>query len=164
MRTLKTLLAIAVLAILVFASLTSCKKQINGCTDANALNFNASATQNDNSCIAKINGCTDLQAVNYNNLANVNCCCTYTGNVTFWTPTNLGSAIGVTITINSMEHIRYITKYYSGSFPGCDAPGCAIFKNIPSGNWPYFAQNSAGNYWSGYINIYANQCVNLSLN
>ncbi len=51
--------------------LYSCKEQIDGCTDSNALNYNPEATHDDGSCIPKIYGCTVSSADNYNTAANV---------------------------------------------------------------------------------------------
>ena len=42
----------------------SCDKEIEGCTDVDATNYNSEATIDDGSCI--ILGCTDSNAVNYN--------------------------------------------------------------------------------------------------
>lgn len=46
-------------------------KTIYGCTDSNALNYNANANKDDGSCIEKVYGCTDKGAINYNESANV---------------------------------------------------------------------------------------------
>ncbi|MCH1437149.1 MAG: T9SS type A sorting domain-containing protein [Flavobacteriales bacterium] len=43
---------------------------VSGCTDENAVNFNPEATQDDNSCIDATPGCTDALACNFNPLAN----------------------------------------------------------------------------------------------
>ena len=43
---------------------------ILGCTDPSALNYAASATEDDGSCITSIDGCTDSSAFNYNGNAN----------------------------------------------------------------------------------------------
>jgi gliding motility-associated-like protein len=48
----------------------SCIAVVNGCTDATAFNYNASANTDDGSCIAVVNGCTDATAFNYNASAN----------------------------------------------------------------------------------------------
>ena len=44
--------------------LGSCDKEIEGCTDINATNYDSEATIDDGSCI--ILGCTDPNAINYN--------------------------------------------------------------------------------------------------
>ena len=46
-------------------------KTIYGCTDSNALNYNANANKDDGSCISKVYGCMDKGAINYNESANV---------------------------------------------------------------------------------------------
>jgi hypothetical protein len=49
--------------------------EILGCTDTEALNYNAEATENDGSCI--VEGCMDASACNYNADANTDAECTY---------------------------------------------------------------------------------------
>ena len=44
---------------------------VMGCTDSTATNYDADATENDNSCVFSITGCTDTMALNYNSLATV---------------------------------------------------------------------------------------------
>ena len=51
-----------------------------GCTDSTASNYDASATNDDNSCIAAVNGCMNAAACNYNASANTEdeeCSCSY---------------------------------------------------------------------------------------
>jgi hypothetical protein len=43
---------------------------VEGCTDATAINYNPAATIDDGSCIAEVLGCTDEEALNYNPAAN----------------------------------------------------------------------------------------------
>jgi hypothetical protein len=51
---------------------------VNGCIDATALNYDASANTDDGSCIVVVNGCMDPTACNYNSAANVDdTSCTY---------------------------------------------------------------------------------------
>ena len=45
--------------------------EISGCTDPNALNFDAEATEDNGSCILPVEGCTDSSACNYDVTANV---------------------------------------------------------------------------------------------
>ena len=54
------------LTVLIFSTvlLGSCDKDVEGCTDINASNYNSEATIDDGSCI--ILGCTDPNAINYN--------------------------------------------------------------------------------------------------
>ena len=49
---------------------TYTRKEVYGCTNSNAINYNSSATKDDGSCIAKVYGCTDSTAYNYNSEAN----------------------------------------------------------------------------------------------
>jgi len=54
---------------------------ILGCTDETAFNYNASATDDDDSCVPFIEGCMSWSADNYNENANTACetCCEYEG-------------------------------------------------------------------------------------
>ena len=45
--------------------------EIAGCTDAEALNYDGDATDDDGSCIDAVEGCQDPTACNYNPAANV---------------------------------------------------------------------------------------------
>ncbi len=67
MRNISILTVLA--AILTFSS---CEEDaVMGCTDSTATNYDADATENDNSCVFSITGCTDTTALNYNSLATV---------------------------------------------------------------------------------------------
>ena len=67
MRKISILTVLA--AILTFSS---CEEDaVMGCTDSTATNYDADATENDNSCVFSIAGCTDTMALNYNSLATV---------------------------------------------------------------------------------------------
>lgn len=43
---------------------------VYGCTEPDAINYNAKATKDDGSCIAKKEGCTDSNAINYDETVN----------------------------------------------------------------------------------------------
>ncbi len=69
----------------------SCDKEVEGCTDSSAVNFNSEATQENQSCIFdsdgdgindldEIIGCTDITACNYNIDATENGDCEYPEN------------------------------------------------------------------------------------
>ena len=47
----------------------SCTYIIYGCTDNNAINFDSTATENDGTCEYHVYGCTDKSATNYNSSA-----------------------------------------------------------------------------------------------
>jgi hypothetical protein len=74
-------------------------------------------------CQKDIYGCTDPYAYNYNRGANIsNGSCTYYGDVTFWFGSNMANA---TVTINGQSAV--ITQYYPNGAPSCNAVGCANF-------------------------------------
>ena len=74
-------------------------------------------------CKKDVYGCTDFAAYNYNSAANINNgTCVYYGNVTFWFASNMANA---TVTINNQTGT--ITGYYTGGAPQCGAVGCANF-------------------------------------
>jgi len=62
--------SILVLAILTYVCY-GCRKDVEGCMDLKATNFNPHATQNDGSCNYDVMGCTNLQADNYDPTANI---------------------------------------------------------------------------------------------
>jgi gliding motility-associated-like protein len=49
----------------------SCIYDIYGCTDIEANNYESTATIDDESCLYDVLGCTDSSAINYNSLANI---------------------------------------------------------------------------------------------
>lgn len=74
-------------------------------------------------CRKDVYGCTDPYAYNYNSAANLsNGSCVYYGNVTFWFASNMANA---TVTINGQS--ATITQYYPSGAPTCNAVGCANF-------------------------------------
>ena len=60
------LLSLAIISIV----FSSCEKELLGCTDASAINFNNLANTDDGSCEMPILGCVDVTAFNFNSNAN----------------------------------------------------------------------------------------------
>ena len=92
----KTLLLLFV-AILMISAMSGCTKDIYGCTDSYASNYNPSANISTNTC-------------------------QYYGNVTFYFASNMANA---TVTINGQSST--ITQYYPNAAPNCNGVGCANF-------------------------------------
>lgn len=84
---------------LVLITFSSCEKEednILGCMNSEALNYNASANQDDGSCV--ILGCTDASAMNFNSIAtNDDNSCEYYGNL-------FAGNFNVTETCNSADY------------------------------------------------------------
>ena len=59
------LLSLAIISIV----FSSCEKELLGCTDASAINFNNLANTDDGSCEMPILGCVDVTAFNFNSNA-----------------------------------------------------------------------------------------------
>ena len=75
------------------------------------------------SCRKDIMGCTDYTAVNYNPQANVDDGrCQYEGNAVFWY--DQGRSDG---TVEIYGLVGYITQYYPVELPSCGSNGCANF-------------------------------------
>lgn len=123
------------MAIAVLIGITACKKDIPGCTDIAATNYDYEATDNDGSC-------------------------TYNGSAVFW----INSAINyVDVTMNGST--KTITLYYPTGGVDCSSPGCAIYTlPTGSYNYYAEEQGSIIDYWSGTITITKNGCTTLLLN
>ena len=108
--------------------------------------------------VTKIYGCKDPLSINYNPKAtDDDGSCKYEGKVVFWTNTNVGSNITVTINNNS----EVITNYYSTYNPDCSSTGCGIFTLSP-GYYNYTAENNDYT-WNGTIYITKNGCSKMLL-
>lgn len=141
---------------------TSCKKEVPGCTEPNAINYDASATENDGSCIAKVYGCMDATASNYNPYANTSDgSCVYNpygagmGKHSFFFLQDCGlGALSI-----------YIDGVYRGSLgmhfsqqPDCDDP--SIWSVIlPSGTHHYYCEYSNGSNYESDFNMVENLCL-----
>ena len=80
---------------------TGCKKDIYGCTDSQAKNYDINANVNNNTCV-------------------------YTGTVVFWQNTDQGK---LTVTIDNQT--KYTTVYYPKGLPECSNNSCATFELTP---------------------------------
>src|ERR1035437_8715570 len=142
---MKTILTI--ITLISFFSLTSCRKDIRGCTDPNSINYNSQANVNDGYCIPKVFGCMDPNSSNFNSAANVdNGTCQYTGYVTFWCNNDLGA---VTVHIAGLTGV--ITIFFTSGSPGCNHQYCANF-TFPIGSYSYTATSSAYT-WGGDVTV-----------
>jgi hypothetical protein len=84
-------------AVLMISAISGCKKDVYGCIDPSAYNYNPNANVGNGSCL-------------------------YYGNVTFWFASNMANA---TVTIDGQT--ATITGYYQNGAPSCNATGCANF-------------------------------------
>jgi len=129
--TLTSLFTLSVFSVFI---LSSCRRDVRGCTDPNAINYNNTATYNDGSC-------------------------QYEGSVVFWHDENVGAITTVYISGYSNQ----IALFYPGTAPTCGDAGCATFV-LPRGNYSYTATTGPGGYfWSGTVTVYTNDCSDVLL-
>ncbi|MCB9234210.1 MAG: hypothetical protein H6581_21315 [Bacteroidia bacterium] len=157
---MKTTQILTMLCLLLLANL-GCKREISGCTDPLATNYNPDATIDNGTC-SYIMGCTDPTAINYNPNATLDDgTCIYQGKVTFWQSGN--PSYNVTdVTIGGIT--RSISLDYAGGIHSCDVSGCANFALSP-GTYNYTAneQGFLGTSWSGYVTVTKNGCLLVQL-
>lgn len=120
--------------IAVLLLLSSCKKDIPGCTDYSADNYNSNATDNDGSC-------------------------EYSGDFVFWTSQQFNY---IDVTVSGIT--KSITLYYPSGGVDCGSNGCATFHlPVGSYNY-YAEENATfGDWWSGTITVPMNGCSSLLL-
>ena len=157
--------AIPILVLLLTIS-NGCKKEedkeVLGCTDPVAENYNSSATQSDNSC-QYIFGCTDSESINYNALATKDDgSCEYEGSRTFWIDQDFGHGF-VKVYIEGVLKGE-ISSFYATTAPDCEiALGC-VKVTLSTGTasfetYNFTAETEDGFYdWIGEITIWKNDC------
>ena len=104
-------------------------------------------------CKKEISGCTDPNATNYNYEANQNCCCSYSGTVTFW---NYNFNVGtISVNIGSESHIISddVEPFE------CSVSGCANFYDLPYGTYTYSATSSTGETWGPSTFTLSGNCL-----
>lgn len=107
------LLFISIIAISVLTH-TSCTKE--GCTDSNAINFDADAAADDGSCI--IQGCADPEAANYNPRALKNDgSCIYNGLLSIYSQVRFYGTYDA-------DNSAFLSVFVNGSLAGEIADNC----------------------------------------
>jgi len=118
---------------------------VYGCTDPNALNYDATANQNDGTCeypVANVEGCTDLLAINYNPDATLeNGACEYGIEFTSSTPADLtqlstcGSvSVSLANQINTSNGSVGAVNYILGQACFDPATGNSVYYTPPAEN------------------------------
>jgi uncharacterized protein (TIGR02145 family) len=124
---------------------------VAGCTNAQACNYNASATQDDGSCLIQGASCNDGNANTTNDGINANCECagTATGNGVFVPGngvTDIDGTVYTSVVINGQEWMQQnlaVTKYRNGD---------PIPTGLGNTNW----QNTTNGAYAIYNNVAAN--------
>lgn len=124
-----------------------------GCTDPNALNYNAEATSDDGSCVYPVAGCTDSAAINYNPAATA----------------DDGSCIYAEDCENTMVAFQFDPGIFASesSYDIIDANGVIVMSGygyattyacLPDGCYTINMYDTFGDGWdgSGYLTISAN--------
>jgi uncharacterized protein (TIGR02145 family) len=128
---------------------------VNGCTNAQACNYNAAATEDNGSCLIQGASCNDGNANTTNDVINANCQCagTATGNGVFVPGngvTDIDGTVYTSIIINGQEWMQQnlaVTKYRNGdpiptgldntTWLNTTAGAYAIYDNDPANDVTY---------------------------
>lgn len=133
--------------------------EYEGCTDYTAANYDPNATIDDGSC--EYEGCTDYTAANYDPDATIDDgSCIYEGEGVFWTDADYG--VGFISVYVEGSYAGQITGYYSSTIPDCGATGCVTITREP-GTYNFTAEAGDGTNWNHYITIYKNDCSTMRL-
>ncbi len=136
---------------------------ILGCTNAQACNYNAAATQDDGSCLIQGASCNDGNANTTNDVINANCQCAGTaiGNGVFIPGngvTDIDGTVYTSIIINGQEWMQQnlaVTKYRNGD-PIPTGLSDATWSSTTSGAYAIYNNDAANNATYGKLyNWYA---------
>jgi uncharacterized protein (TIGR02145 family) len=138
---------------------------VNGCTNAQACNYSASATEDDGSCLIQGASCNDGNANTTNDVINANCQCagTATGNGVFVPGngvTDIDGTVYTSIVINGQEWMQQnlaVTKYRNGD-PIPTGLSNTTWENTTSGAYAICNNDAANN--STYGKLYNWYAVN----
>jgi uncharacterized protein (TIGR02145 family) len=139
--------------------------QVLGCTNAQACNYNAAATQDDGSCLIQGASCNDGNANTTNDVINVNCQCAgiATGNGVFVPGngvTDIDGTVYTSIVINGQEWMQQnlaVTKYRNGD-PIPTGLSNTTWQNTTSGAYAIYNNDAANN--TAYGKLYNWYAVN----
>jgi uncharacterized protein (TIGR02145 family) len=131
---------------------------VNGCTNAQACNYNPAANVDNGSCLIQGASCNDGNANTTNDVINANCQCagTATGNGVFVPGnglTDIDGSVYTSIVINGQEWMQQnlaVTKYRNGD-PIPTALSDAAWGNLTSGAYTIYNNDAANNTLYGKL-------------
>ena len=140
------------MAIIATFTFSSCEKEIVGCMDPKAENYNPEANTPSNNCTYKT-GCTNPTAVNYDPTAvQDDGSCQYQGKASFW----MNESGDIKVWINNVFR-GTVVDWFDPYSPNCGQNG-TLTVTLPVGSHSYYAESFLFT-WNGTVNVTANGCT-----